>query len=129
MPQFDALFGIHSAALGVQRQRMELIAGNIANADTPGYQARDVDFRAVLAAVKAPARPDAQGAASAAASATESALREASYRLPMQPAADGNTVELQVEQAQFADAAMRYQASLQFIEGRMGSLMTALTGQ
>ena len=109
----DPVFGIHPAALQLQRQRMELIASNIANADTPGFQARDLDFRALLASTQ-------QAATSAA---------EPSYRVALQPAADGNTVDVQIEQAQFADATLRYQASLGFLDARIKGLLTAFTGQ
>lgn len=130
----DPLFGVHPAAMQLQRRRMELIAANIANADTPGFQARDVDFRQVLAstqqAVDTPLQTHANhlggnaggGAGPASAGATV-------YRVPVQPSADGNTVDVQIEQAQFADAALRYQAGLNFLDSRIKSLMTALTGQ
>lgn len=121
----DGLFGIQETALRVQQRRLELIAGNIANADTPGFAARDVDFRSVLAkAQQAATTPDVQT------SATMSALDATpAYRIPLQPAMDGNTVDLQVEQGQYADAALRYQASLGFIDGKLKSLITAITGQ
>jgi flagellar basal-body rod protein FlgB len=122
----DRLLGIQAAALQVQRQRLELIAGNLANADTPGFKARDLDFRAVLDAVqRAPkgglfgGTPDTSGLETL----------DPLYRSPMQPSADGNTVEAQIEQGQYADAALRYQASLNFIDGRIKSMLTALTGQ
>ncbi len=110
----DPVFGVHPAAMQLQRRRMELIAANIANADTPGFQARDLDFRQVLASTQA-------GAGAAAA--------DPAYRVAVQPSADGNTVDTQIEQAQFADAALRYQASLQFLDARIKGLLTAFTGQ
>ncbi|WP_028081896.1 flagellar basal body rod protein FlgB [Solimonas soli] len=120
----DASFGIQEQALQLQRRRLELIAANIANADTPGFQARDVDFRKVLA--------DAQNATAAAGDGSlVQNLPGATpqYRVPLQPAVDGNTVDVQVEQGQYADAALRYQASLNFLDGKIKSLMTALSGQ
>lgn len=121
----DALFGIQEQALQVQRRRLELIAGNIANADTPGFQARDVDFRAVLQKAQ-----QAGATASAAPTlSTSSVDQAAAFRVPLQPAVDGNTVDVQVEQGQYADAALRYQASLNFIDGKLKSLLTAITGQ
>lgn len=111
----DPLFGIHAQALSVQRQRLELIASNLANADTPGFQARDLDFRKLLA--------DAGSQAASAMSA------EPQYRVPLQPSVDGNSVDVQIEQAQYADAALRYQASLGFMDSRIKSMITALTGQ
>lgn len=130
----DPLFGVHPAAMQLQRRRMELIAANIANADTPGFQARDVDFRQVLAstqhAVDAPVQTHAahQGG-TAAAGAAPANTGGTVYRVPVQPSADGNTVDVQIEQAQFADAALRYQAGLNFLDARIKSLLTALTGQ
>ncbi len=132
MAQEDSLFGVHPAAMQLQRRRMELIAANIANADTPGFQARDVDFRAVLASTQQTAAAPAQTHAAhlgTAAGPAPGAEPGTVYRLPVQPAADGNTVDVQVEQAQFADAALRYQASLNFLDARIKSLLTALTGQ
>lgn len=121
----DPLFGIHPAAMQLQRRRMELIADNIANADTPGFKARDLDFRQVLAATQAAA--GALATTPAVHLSTDPAATL--YRVPVQPAADGNTVDVQIEQAQFADAALRYQASLNFLDGRIKSLLSALTGQ
>lgn len=120
------MLGIQAAALQVQRQRLELIAGNLANADTPGYQARDLDFRAVLDGVqKAPQGGLLGGTPDRGVLAT----LDPAYRVPLQPSADGNTVDAQIEQGQYADAALRYQASLNFIDGRIKSMLTALTGQ
>jgi flagellar basal-body rod protein FlgB len=108
----DPVFGVHPAAMQLQRRRMELIAANIANADTPGFQARDLDFRQVLASTQ-----------------TGVSAADPAYRVAVQPAADGNTVDVQIEQAQFADAALRYQASLNFMDARIKGLLTAFTGQ
>ena len=117
----DPLFGIHAHALSIQRRRMELLASNIANADTPGYQARDIDFKEALAQAIKGAEP-APGAIEGADSAVK-------YRIPMQPAADGNTVDVQAEQGAYMDAALHYQASLSFLDGRLKSLLTAITGE
>ncbi len=113
----DPIFGIHAQALAIQRRRMELLASNIANADTPGFQAKDIDFKTAL---------DAALAGSAPANAPPG---EVKYRVPLQPSVDGNTVDVQAEQAQFMDAAMHYQASLSFLDGRLKSLLTAITGE
>lgn len=118
----NATFGIQEQALQVQRRRLELIAANIANADTPGFQARDIDFRKLLeSAQKSAASPDAL-------TQTLNGVTP-QYRTALQPAVDGNTVDVQVEQGQFADATLRYQASLSFLDARIKSLMTALSGQ
>lgn len=114
-PLATPLFGIHEAALGLQSRRLELISANIANADTPGFQARDVDFAKALSQQQ-PANELRTGA-------------HDYQRSSAQPSLDGNQVDLPMEQAAFADAALRYQASLQFLESRVRGLMTALTGQ
>jgi flagellar basal-body rod protein FlgB len=130
MANEDPLFGIHPAAMQLQRRRMELIAANIANADTPGFQARDLDFREALASAQASAAAPLQThAAHLGTGAGASPSPQPEYRVPTQPAADGNTVDVQIEQAQFADAALRYKASLSFLDSRIKSLITALTGQ
>ncbi|MDP9140899.1 MAG: flagellar basal body rod protein FlgB [Pseudomonadota bacterium] len=122
MAATDALFGVQAQAMDIQRRRMELIAANLANADTPNFKARDLDFRQVLAQAAATANP-----ASTTTAATDAAALK--YRIPAQPSADGNTVDVQTEQAQFAESALRYQASLGFLDSRIRSMMTALTGQ
>jgi len=111
---------------------MEVIADNLANSDTPGYKARDIDFRAAMAnagGADAPVRlattnPGHLGTDPA--SAVNSSLK---YRVPLAPALDGNTVDAQQEQAAFADNTVRYQATLSFLSARFKSLMTAITGQ
>ncbi len=128
MAATDAVFGIHAQALALQRQRMEMLAANIANADTPGYQARDLDFSRALAAAQADA-PAVATTSAAHFKPDAAASAHTVFRVPLQPSVDGNTVDAQVEQAQFADAALHYQASLSFIDGRLKSLMTAITGQ
>jgi len=136
MADLDPLFGIHAQALSVQRQRMEVLASNIANADTPHYQARDIDFAKVLASTQdgagsgavSLATTNAQHVQGSAVGGGAGAL-PLSYRTALQPSVDGNTVDEQVEQAAFADAALHYQASLSFISGDVKGLMTAITGQ
>ncbi len=110
----DRQFGIHGQAMQLRSQRMALIASNIANAATPGYKARDLDFAAAL---KASSNPATGFAAS---------LR---YRVPVQASLDGNTVELATEQTAFAENALHYRASLSFLTSRIQSLTTALKGE
>ncbi len=126
----DPLFGIHAHALQIQQRRMTLLAGNIANADTPGFQARDLDFRTAL--------EQAMGSGASTLSTDHAAHLDGAgaqadpalmYRVPLQPSVDGNTVELQTEQAAFMDSALRYQASLSFLDGKLKSLLTAITGE
>ena len=128
---FDHIFGIHEQALYAAADRVSVLATNIANVDTPNYKARDYDFAAVLsgaseggglslARTHAGHLPLADGGAGGA---------DLKYRIPYQPSLDGNTVEAPVEQAKFAENAVRFQTSLDFINRQIASLQTALTGQ
>lgn len=127
----DALFGIHAKALSLGRARLDVLAANIANADTPHYLAKDIDFAQALKAETSGtgtlqttnAQHLSLNGGSAAASSQEV------WRVPLQPSADGNTVDVQIEQSQFAEASLKYQASLNFLDGRVRALMTAITGQ
>jgi flagellar basal-body rod protein FlgB len=111
-------------------QRVGVLATNLANADTPNYKARDIDFSAVLAHSDAAALPLATTAAGHIAlgdGATPSA--DLMYRNPYQASLDGNTVEMPVEQAAFSENNVRYQASLGFINSTIAELTLALNGQ
>ena len=133
----DSYLGVHAQALKLREQRTELLARNLANADTPGYKAQDLDFRAALAASTESSRPGTLVATRAGhiGAATDSTLGVGSteaflkYRTPLAPSLDGNTVDPQLEQAAFADNAVRYQATLSFLSSKFRSLMTAITGQ
>lgn len=121
--------GIHERSLQVRSQRLEVIAQNIANADTPNYKARDVDFRAVLARQQDPDNTMSatqSGHFSEGAGMNPDGLR---YRKPFNTAFDGNTVEMSVEQAQYGKAAADYQATLNFLENRVSSVRRALRGE
>jgi len=128
----DTYLGVHAAALQVRSRRTELLATNLANADTPGYQARDIDFRAALANAASGPGPVSMKVTQAGhlqpAQGTEPAA-DLLYRTPLAPSIDGNTVDVQLEQAAFADNAVRYQATLSFLSSKFRGLMTAITGQ
>ena len=109
----DDLFGIHGQALAIRSQRLQLLASNIANAATPNYKARDIDFDAALASVE-------QG---------NSARDAVKYRVPVSPSLDGNTVELATEQTAFAETAVQYRTTLAFLEGRIATVTRALKGE
>jgi flagellar basal-body rod protein FlgB len=132
----DNYLGIHPAALKLRSQRMELLANNLANADTPNFKARDIDFRSALAEAGKSGTPMMAPAMSATRAghipvAAEGAEQSPhlKYRTPLAPSLDGNTVDPQLEQAAFAENAVRYQASLNFLNGKFRALMTAITGQ
>ena len=130
-----SLFGIHSTALALRQERMNLLASNVANADTPGYKAQDLNFTAALQA--AMGSPASGGPLAPAGSAPEhfgsspaDAAKAARFeRTPLQPSLDGNTVDAQLEHAAYAQAALEYRISLNFVESRMRGLMLAITGQ
>jgi flagellar basal-body rod protein FlgB len=129
----NAYLGVHQDALKVYGQRTEVLATNLANADTPNFRARDVDFRAALAAAGSPAS-GVQMTATNPAHVTTSADAGAQsanlkYRVPLAPSLDGNTVDVQMEQAQFAQNAVHFQATLTFLNAKFRNLMTAITGQ
>ena len=127
----DAL-RFHSTALGLRSERQQVLAANIANADTPGYKAADFDFgRALAGAI------GAGGRAAAGLAATNpghlaprpiGAAQSIQYRTPTQSSVDGNSVEMDAERAHFADNAIRYEASLRFLNGQIKSIMSAITG-
>jgi flagellar basal-body rod protein FlgB len=128
----DSYIGLHADALKVQSKRMEVLANNLANVDTPNYKARDVDFRAALAkagAADSPVQLATTHARHLGSDPTSEAASNLKYRVPLAPALDGNTVDAQQEQAAFADNTVRYQATLTFLSARFKSLMTAITGQ
>ena len=125
--------GVHAAALNLRSQRTEVLAANLANADTPGYRARDVDFKSALAAAassNAPVRLETTRAGHIGAG-TANGLpgAELKYRTPLAPSLDGNTVDAQLEQSAFAENTVRYQATLSFLSSKFRGLMTAITGQ
>jgi flagellar basal-body rod protein FlgB len=142
----DSYLGVHAQALTLEAQRTELLAANLANADTPNYKARDIDFKAALAAAGGNSASASGSGSSLAMSTTNGAHLGASavsgadgsnaaidanlkYRVPMAPSLDGNTVDTQLEQAAFAENSVRYQATLTFLNARLKELMTAIVGQ
>lgn len=125
----NQVFAPHARVLTAASQRMELLAANMANADTPNYKARDIDFKAALqsagesstVSMTATHSGHIQGAAAG-------GRADALYRIPDQPTLDGNTVDAQKESAAIAETATRYQASLTFLDQRIRGLRMAITG-
>lgn len=115
--------GIHGTALALREQRLQLLSANIANADTPNYKAQDLDFNGALAAALNPASAASGDAIGAAADAARYA------RATTQPSLDGNTVDGDRENAVFAQATLEYRASMSFVESKVRSMLTAITGQ
>lgn len=131
MNKLDEAMRFHQTALSLRAARQELLASNIANADTPNYKARDIDFASALQAALAgtsgavqvaktsPMHLDGNSGASVMGAPVM-------YRKPVQPSADGNTVDMDIERAQFVDNALRYEASVNFVG--MKSLLLAIQG-
>jgi flagellar basal-body rod protein FlgB len=130
---FENVFGIHEQALMVHDQRLGVLAANLANADTPGYKARDIDFSEVLSNVQGgngtelPLETTQRGHISF--DDPSNPVADLKYRNPYQASLDGNTVEMPVEQAAFAENNVRYQASLNFINLKIAELQLAINGQ
>ncbi len=130
----NSLFGIHEQALRLHDRRSEVLAANLANADTPGYKARDFDFQAVLRE----AMPGRSLPAVAlrvtnprhiAVAPLPPPLGDLQYRVPEQPSVDGNTVDAQREQAAFAENEIGHQATVRFINGALSTLRRAIRGE
>jgi flagellar basal-body rod protein FlgB len=127
---FENIFGIHEQALLLHGQRIGVLATNLANADTPNYKARDIDFSAVLAQTDGAALPlRATQAAHITFNDGELPAGDLKYRNPYQASLDGNTVEMPVEQAAFSENNVRYQASLNFINLNIAQMQLAINGQ
>ena len=131
---FDKALGIHEQDLAFRAQRAEVLANNIANADTPNYKARDMDFSSVLAE-----QSDKAQNGSFALNTTNTRHIEADglsngdaalqYRTPMQPSIDQNTVDAQIEQSNYAKNSVDFQASFTLLNARFKGLVSALRGE
>ena len=133
--KLDQAMQFNEAALSLRGQRQQILSSNIANADTPNYKARDIDFsRALQGAMNrgagAPALAATAGAHLPARGANAAGGLDAAlmYRKPLQASIDGNTVEMDTERNQFADNAIRYEASLTFLSGQIKGLLAAIQG-
>ena len=128
---FENVFGIHEQALLLHGQRLGVLANNLANADTPGYKARDIDYSAVLSQTQGETEMPLQVTNAAHITFDNSELPpgDLKYRNPYQASLDGNTVEMPVEQAAFSEDNVRYQASLNFINSQISELQLAIAGQ
>ena len=131
--KIDDAIQFHQQALQLRNYRQQLLASNIANADTPGYKARDIDFKS---AMQAALDNSSQGGGLIKTSTQHLGANAAQpvpdqqvlYRTPSQPSVDGNTVEMDAERAQFADNAVRMEASLTFLNSQIKTMLAALQG-
>lgn len=135
LDKLDAALRFQQEALNLSAQRQEILASNIANADTPGYQARDMDFSSELKKVMERGRAENTGVSLALTSSRHIPAQTIStpsadllYRIPDQPSADGNTVDMDRERTQFADNSLKYQTGLTVLGGQIKSMMSVLQG-
>lgn len=135
--KLDDYMRFNQTALELRSQRQELLASNIANADTPNYKARDVDFASALQGALARTEPPAGVLAQTAPAHIGGAGERGDflpngtpvlYRTPAQGAADNNTVDMDVERNHFADNALRYEAGITLINMQIRSMMAAIQG-
>ncbi len=132
MSPIERAFSIHDDALMMRSQRSSILAANIANADTPDYKARDMDFTAMLQQIESGQDKQLRLASThrrhieGSDQPQFSAIR---YRNPLQPALDGNTVDLHAEQARFSQNAMQYQTSMTMLNSKIRGLLFAIKGQ
>lgn len=126
---FDKALGIHQYSVGVRGKRAETLASNIANANTPGYKAKDMDFDRALKAATSGANIGLSQTNGRHISASANVMGEQMYRVPTQPdTGDGNTVDAQLEQNLFMQNSLEYQASLDFLGAKFKNLSKALRG-
>lgn len=126
---FANALGIHPNALEYRSKRAEVIANNLVNADTPGYQARDLRFDDAMKSVAAPGvtlRTTRSGHMS---SRLDSTSNELLYRTPLQPSVDGNTVDPDIEETNYMRNALEFQASFTFLNSKFRGLTNAIRGQ
>ncbi|KLU14930.1 MULTISPECIES: flagellar basal body rod protein FlgB [Xenorhabdus] len=136
LDKLDAAFQFRQEALALRNQRQEILSANIANADTPGYQARDVDFAAQLKKVMAHGRVTGNGVGLTLTSDRHIPVQpqkrlemDLLYRVPYQTAMDGNTVDMDMERSNFADNSLKYQAELTMTNAQIKSMMSVLQSQ
>ena len=121
-------FEVYSNALRIRNNKNEILASNIANAATPNYKARDVDFEVELARALS-VGPLNTSNQSHIGLTSKNLPGKVQYRDPLHPSMDGNTVELSVEQMEFAENSVRYQTTLNFINSKLSGLISAIRGE
>jgi flagellar basal-body rod protein FlgB len=129
MFNFDDALGIHTQAALLRARRAEVLAANLANADTPNYQARDLDFSSVLANELDASQLATTNPGHLELGSPRDFGAELVYRTPAQASLDQNTVDVQAERAAFLDNALRYEASLRFLDSRLKGIVNAFRGE
>ncbi len=133
----DKIMGLGQQALALHSRRSEVLASNLANADTPGYKARDIDFKAALQQAKGDTQgarllttnPRHMGSSGANPGGIDDLIGELKFRTPSQPSLDGNTVDPLREKAAFMENALLYQTNLRFLSGKIKGIKSALKGE
>tara|TARA_B100000424_G_scaffold108431_1_gene81664 strand:- start:39 stop:425 length:387 start_codon:yes stop_codon:yes gene_type:complete len=128
MPSFTEHLGFHASALQLRSRRNEMLASNIANAATPNFKARDIDFDTELKRINKIGNVETTDS-SHFSSIQKRIGKDSVYRLPIHPSLDGNTVEMAVEQMQFSENVMRYQTTLSFLNNKIAGLRSAIKGE
>lgn len=130
LSKIDQEFAVIQSAMSLRAKRQEILAANLANADTPNYKARDIDFASALRSAVASGALTLTKTSSGhldGRAGNGAAMADLLYRSPLQPSLDGNTVDPDIERAQFADNAMQYQFLLERMRGTVEKLKIALT--
>lgn len=131
---FDKALGVHPTMMALRSRRAGVLAANLANADTPNYKARDLDFSSALGAMNHGISKNVRHVSTTrkghmGVGPSDALGAELLYRRPIQVSMDQNTVEIDVERAKFMDNSMRFQASLRFLDGKFSALRTAFRGE
>ncbi len=131
MSLIERAFSIHDDAMMMRSQRSSILAANIANADTPNYKARDMDFQQMMQQLENPDSSMQLQTTDSRHMSLQSSDRQAyiKYRNPLNPSLDGNTVDMHAEQARFSQNALQYQASLTMLNSKIRGLQLAIRGQ
>ena len=132
MSIIDRAFSIHDDAMALRSRRSSILAANIANADTPNYKARDMDFRAMMKQFQSGNESGvtlAQTNERHLMTTTTTLNPSIKYRNPLHASLDGNTVDMHAEQARFSQNAFEYQTSLTLLNKKISGLMLAIRGQ
>ncbi len=125
----DSVFGVHEKALKMRSQRAELISANIANADTPGYKARDIDFRKALAGEESMLKMNRTHSMHIPVNSQYDIGDHVKYRIPLHPSVDDNTVDMHIEQKEFSRNTVQYQSSFEFLNGKIKGIIRAIKGE
>tara|TARA_R110001592_G_scaffold205052_2_gene455432 strand:- start:4531 stop:4938 length:408 start_codon:yes stop_codon:yes gene_type:complete len=131
---FNNALGVHEHALELRTKRAEVLANNLANADTPGFKARDIDFQSLLSE-QMQGKSNEQSLKMTTTNGKHLPVNSTDdsadllYRTPSQPSLDGNTVDTQTEKAEFMKNTLQYQSSFQFLSGRFKGMTNAIRGE